>query len=228
MHALAFFLLLIAPATVLAGSKMDPELVSLIEKIDARNAAVQTMQAEFIQRREVSLLKEPIEMKGIFYMKKDTGIKFDFDPEQDMVLVITPEEMVSLSPKAKKATRIKIKKRRSSLSQYVLMENLSTILDYFQIIRTLNAEGEETRTLILKPTKRKVKKKVSEIRLWFDESYLINKIKVVSADGDIYFLELNQIEVNKELDGDHFTTAIPEGFELGDRMEFIFGPNTGL
>ena len=112
---------------------VDPKLVALIEEIDAKSATIDTIQADFVQRKEISLLKEPVEMKGVFTLKRPDGIKFDFDPEQDLILIITREEMVSLSHEAKKASRITMKKRRSRLAQRLLSEKLKTLLKYFKI-----------------------------------------------------------------------------------------------
>ncbi len=227
----SFFLvcLLVGPSVLAAGkSDIDPKLQEIINKIDARNQEVKSLKANFMQRREMSLLKEPVIKKGVFYLDRELGLKFAFEPQEDMVLVVVDKEMVSLSPKAKKAARIPLKKRRTFLAHDLLMKKLRLVLDYFQISYTQGPDGEIGRTLTLLPTKRKAKKKVQELKLWFDETYLINKVQVTAPDGDVFLLELSDVTINPPLDEAMFQTEIPDDFELSDRMDFIFGPNTSL
>ncbi len=201
--------------------KVDPGLIELIEKIDEKGSSIVTIRARFVQRKEISLLKEPVEMKGVFYLRKEDGIRFEFEPKDDLTLIITKEEMVSISPEAKKANRIKMKKRRTDLTRGILSEKLKFLLGYFSITRASSQTGNQH--LLLKPSKRKLKKRFRDIQIWVNSEHLIHQIKVTSKDGDTYELALTNIELNVELAPDLFKTTIPDSFELGDRMEYIFG-----
>ena len=68
-----------------------------------------------------------------------------------------------------------------------------------------------------------MKKKFREVHIWINSEHLIYKIKVISKDGDIYDLALSNIRLNEALPEGHFDTTIPEGYQMSDRMEFIFG-----
>ncbi|CAM2008185.1 LolA family protein [Acanthopleuribacter pedis] len=229
----SFFLVCLLLGTLPAASagkssEIDPQLQEIINKIDARNQEVQRLKANFVERRDMSLLKEPIIKKGVFYLDRELGVKFEFEPKEDLILVVSDQEMVSLSPEAGKAARIPLKKRRSFLAHDLLIKNLRVVLDYFKVSYTRTAEGEIGRTLTLTPTKRKAKKKVRELKLWFDETFLISKVQLTAPDGDVFLLELSEATINPELDAALFSTDIPEEFELSDRMDFLFGPNTSL
>lgn len=216
------------PAVAGKSSEIDPKLQEIINKIDARNQEVQRLKANFVERRDMSLLKEPIIKKGVFYLDRELGVKFEFEPKEDLILVVADKEMVSLSPQAGKAARIPLKKRRTFLAHDLLMKKLRVVLDYFQVSYTQTADGSIGRTLTLTPTKRKAKKKVRELKLWFDETFLISKIRLTAPDGDVFLLELSEVTINPELAPTLFNTDIPEEFELSDRMDFLFGPNTSL
>ena len=203
---------------------IDPGLVDLIEKIDEKAATITSLKARFVQRKEISLLKEPVEKKGTFYLKRPDGFKLDFDPEEDLVMIITNEEMVAISPSAKKAEQIKLKKRQIGLTQRILSDKLGTMVNYFNITRAVRTGGPGGQRLVLTPNKRKLKKKFREIEIWIDDQYLIHKLKVTSKDGDVHELSLIDIQLNVPIDAKMFDTSIPEDFEVGDRLEYLFGP----
>lgn len=202
---------------------IDPGLVELIEKIDEKGASIETLCARFLQRKEISLLKEPVEKRGSFYLKKPDGIRLEFDPKEDLAIIMTNEEMVAISHGAKRADRVKLKKRRGDLAQKILSDKLNVMLNYFTITRAVKTDGSGGQRLVLTPSKRKVKKKFQEIQIWVNKDYLIFHIKVTSKDGDVNELLLEDIRLNEELKAGLFNTEIPEDYELGDRMEFLFG-----
>lgn len=220
---IAFLLLSINGFSMGKDSDLDPGLVKLIEQIDAKSSTIHALKADFVQLKEISLLTEPVEMKGVFYLKKQQGIKFDFEPKEDLELIVNKEEMVSLSPKAKRATRVKMKKRRTELTQGILTEKIIALVGYFNITR-VGAEGQGQH-LKLEPTKRKLKKKFKDVDIWVNKDHMIYKVRVTSPDGDVFQLSLANMEINPEIDNSLFETKVPDGFELGDRMEFIFGAN---
>lgn len=207
----------------------DKGLAELIDKIDAKAATIETMKARFVQRKEISLLVEPVEMKGTFYLKKRTGIKLDFDPKEDLVMVMKEEELISLSPGSKKASHIVLKKRHGRMAQRLLSDKLTNLVNNFKVERMVsNSETGKEQHLNLTPIKRRVKKRFNNIEIWVNEAYLIHRIKVVLKDGDVYQLSLDHIEINPEIDSAIFDITIPDDYEMDDRMEFLFGSGLPL
>lgn len=211
-----------------SDSAVPKELAELVQKIDAKTETIGTIRAKFHQRKELTLMAEPIEMSGTFFLKKPDGIKFSAVPEDDLILVMTETEVVSLSPKVKKATRIKLKKRRDFLTQTLLSKKLEAMLPYFSITRFKNTDQDGNHRLVLKPLKRKFKKKFTKVQLWVNADYLIYKVHVHDQNGDINKLELSDIEVNVDIDSKEFATTIPAGYEMGDRISSILGSEFGF
>ncbi len=202
---------------------LDPKLVDLINKVDAKTMTLQTLEARFKQRREVSLLKEPVVMEGNFYFKRKSGFKFVFDPKYDLTIVITNEETVSISAKAKRADRVKMKKRNGRIVERLLSDKLKSLTDNFVIEKQVNAEQANGHQLRLIPTKRRVKKIISEIRIWINEQYLINRVEGTMKDGDTFSLILQDIKLNEPIPAEFFDVTIPSDYKVGNRMEPLIG-----
>ena len=221
---LVFNFLAVAMAASAKDRKVEPGLAELVARIDQKIETVGALKADFVQRKEISLLTEPVEMRGVFYIKRPEGMRFDFEEKEDLQIIMTEDEAVSLSPAAKKATRIKMKKSHGKIAQRLLSNPLKSLLNHFSIGRVEKESEDGTHHhLQLTPTKRKLKKRFKKIEFWVNGDSLIYRIKVTQGDGDIYELILENFEINPELDADLFTVNIPENYQLGDRMEFIFG-----
>jgi len=215
-------------ASSLAESNIDQGLVDLVKAIDEKAETISTIKAKFHQVRESTLMKDPMELRGTFFLKKPDGLKFSAVPSDDLILVITQEEMVSLSPKVKKASRIKLKKRRDFLTQHLLSKRLEAMLGFFTIAKSAKPDAEGNHHLILTPIKRKYKKRFKEIHLWVNADHIIFKFHVMEKDGDVIRLELSDIQVNVPIDSSEFVTTIPNDYTIGERMAFILGSDLGF
>lgn len=206
-----------------SGGKIEPGLEELVRKIDEVNAGIVTMRARFEQRKEISLLAEPIRMKGTFLLQKPDAMMFQFDEEHDLLMVLNQQEMITLSPKARKAERLELPKRKTDVTQMLIADRLEALLSYFSIGRVDKTQTTGGQELVLRPVRRKLKQKFQEIRIQVNEGYLIERILVRSKDGDQFELGFQNIEINPTLPDGQFQVTIPEGFQVGNRIEFIFG-----
>lgn len=209
-------------------SLIPPELRELVQNIDAKAETIATIRAKFHFTQELEMMTENMEQRGTFFLKKPDGIKFSAVPEDDLIVVITPEESISLSPNAKKANRVHHKKRRDFITQKLLARKLEAMLGFFTITTSKPSTEVGVHRLELTPIKRKYKKKFEKIILWVNADHLVYKIHMHRKDGDLHRLELSDIEINVEIDSNEFATTIPEGYELGDRLDTFLGTGFGF
>jgi len=206
---------------------LDPSIRELVLKIDETNQATQTIKANFTQKKELSLLEEPMTLKGHFYLKKDVGMKFVFDSPENLEIYFTQRKIVSISHNERTASHKKLPKRKTDLTQVLLSEKLDKLLDYFTLSRIPgDEEGEEA--LLLTPRKRKMKKKFKEIRISFTKDLLVKRVVVWEVDGDRFEVRLNSMIINSHLDDDLFVPKIPEDYESGSSLDPILGAQIGL
>jgi len=200
--------------------EIDPKLADLVAKIDAKAEEIGSMRASFLQRREISLMKEPVEQKGTFSIRRPDGMRFDFAGEEDMTIVVTNEDVTYLSNAAKEGEVVPIKKRQGRYVQRLLDDKMASLMKYFDI-RFLDADAGYRLQLL--PAKRRLEKRFGEIQVWVDDAYLITRIRVLMSDGDIYELFLSDMELNAALPEDYFRVEIPADYTKGERFDFIIG-----
>ncbi|PIE02939.1 MAG: hypothetical protein CSA81_04315 [Acidobacteria bacterium] len=207
--------------------KLDPAVKEIVLKIDETNQNTQTIKADFVQKKELSMLAEPMTLSGEFYLKKGKGMKFNFDAPENLEIFFTQKKIVSVSHNEKTASFKKLPKRKTDITQVLLSEKLDKLLEYFNLTKITGDTPEEV-VLLLTPRKRKMKKKFKEIRIAFNKTYMVKRIAVLEVDNDRFEVTLSNIEVNSNLEDALFVPEIPENYESGSKLNPIFGTQIGL
>jgi outer membrane lipoprotein-sorting protein len=204
-----------------APDDLEPEVAAFIDSVDKRAVEVETMQGSFIQRKEISLLMDSVVMEGTFFVKKGVGLHFLYEPKEDLYLTLKDKLVVAIQPEAKKASVVEVKRRHSNIMEKLLNDKLDSLAKYFDVTMADGEAGEKQ--LTLDPKRRRMKKRFNEIVIWVNQDLVINRIKVTLKDGDIHELIMKDIKINDPIDDALFSTEVPEGFQMDERMEFLFG-----
>jgi len=217
----ALVLLFLALARPLAG-QAPPPLKEVVERFDAAQAQVQTLQCPFTLTLRRALLKTPSVTKGTMYLQGSDFAHFAFQPPEDLVLHLTPKALISYSPEAREGELMKIGLIKNSDRKFLgLGQKLSYLSDYFQISLGEAKDGSNTWFLALAPRTLSLRKRMLALNLWVDkETWLPRQIQWIERSGDSWFLELGALRINQALPSGVTGFKLPEGIPL--RSEFSF------
>jgi len=210
-------LLLVLP---LAGQA--PPLREVVERFDAAQAQVQTLQCPFTLTLRRALLKTPSVTRGTLYLQGSEFAHFAFQPPDDLILHLTPKALISYSPEAREGELMKIGLIRNSDRKFLgLGQKLSYLSDYFQIDVGEAKAGSTTWLLALTPRTLSLRKRMQAVNLWVDkETWLPRQVQWVERSGDSWLLELGALRTNQPLPAAVTGFKLPEGIPL--RSEFSF------
>jgi outer membrane lipoprotein-sorting protein len=210
--------LLLAPL----GAAEAPPLKEVVERFDAAQAQVQTLQCPFTLTLRRALLKTPSVTKGTLYLQGSDFAHFAFQPPEDLILHLTPRALISYSPEAKEGELLKIGVIKNANRKFLgLGQKLSYLSDYFQISLGEAREVPGTWFLALVPRTISVRKRMQVLNLWVDrETWLPRQVQWVERSGDSWLLELGLLKVNQALPVSVTGFKLPEGIPL--RSEFSF------
>ena len=207
----------------------NPRVVALVEKIDNNTETLTSMTAHFVQTKELALSTQPIVMAGDFLFMKDKGFKFSFDEEHDLILFLTKEKVVTISHKAKTANQADIKQRHNRYALKLLSQKIKSLTKYFDVTVDENTVDSKTQYhLTLNPAKRRLKKRFTSIEIWVNHDHLIHRVKLTLRDGDSYDVALSDIKTNDDIDAALFDMTIPAGYQIGDKVQEMFGTGAGF
>ena len=213
-------LLLALPAS--AAQATPPPLREAVERFDAAQAQVQTLQAPFTLTLRRALLKTPSITKGTLYLQGSDFVHFAFQPPEDLILHLTPKALISYSPEAKEGELMKIGLIRNADRKFLgLGQKLSYLSDYFQIGLSEAKDVPNTWFLALSPRTLSLRKRLQALNLWVDkDTWLPRQIQWVERSGDSWFLELGTLKINQPLPPAVTGFKLPDGIPL--RSEFSF------
>jgi outer membrane lipoprotein-sorting protein len=200
----------------------QPSLRELVERFDAAQAKVQTLQAPFTLTIHRSLLKTPTVTKGTLYLQGSDFAHFTFAPPDDLILHLTPKALISYSPGAGKGEMLKIGFIKNANRQFMgLGQKLSYLSDFFSATYSESKDAGGTYLVALQPRSLSVKKRMQGIQLWVDrDTYLPKQVNWIERSGDSWLLELGPLQTNQPLPATVIGFKVPEGTPL--RSEFSF------
>ncbi|HJW73334.1 MAG TPA: outer membrane lipoprotein carrier protein LolA [Geothrix sp.] len=217
-RALLSFLLLLP----LAGQPALPPLKEVVERFDAAQAQIQTLQCPFTLTIRRALLRTPSVAKGTLYLQGSDFAHFAFQAPEDLILHLTPKTLISYSREAQEAELLKIGIIKNANRKFLgLGQKLSYLSDYFQIVLGEAKDAPNTLLLTLTPRTLGLRKRLQTVELWVDrDSWLPRQIQWVERSGDSWFLELGPLRTNQTLPPSVTGFKLPEG--IPTRSEFSF------
>jgi len=204
------------------GAQAPPPLREVVERFDAAQAQVQTLQCPFTLTLRRALLKTPSTTRGTLYLQGSDFAHFAFQPPEDLILHLTPKALISYSPEAREGELMKIGFIKNSDRKFLgLGQKLSYLADYFQIALSETKDLPNTWHLALAPRTLSLRKRMLALNLWVDkETWLPRQIQWVERSGDSWLLELGILRTNQPLPTGVKDFKLPEGIPL--RSEFSF------
>jgi outer membrane lipoprotein-sorting protein len=213
-------LLLALPAS--AAQATPPPLREAVERFDAAQAQVQTLQAPFTLTLRRALLKTPSITKGTLYLQGSDFVHFAFQPPEDLILHLTPKALISYSPEAKEGELMKIGLIRNADRKFLgLGQKLSYLSEYFQVRLEEARDLPGAWFLAMTPRTLAMRKRMQALNLWVDkETWLPRQVQWIERSGDSWLLELGALRTNQPLPAAVTGFKLPEGIPV--RSEFSF------
>ena len=219
---LHLFITLTALAPALVAQGAPPPLREAVERFDAAQAQVQTLQCPFTLTLRRSLLKTPSVTKGTLYLQGSDFVHFAFQPPEDLILHLTPKALISYSPEAKAGELMKIGLIKNANRKFLgLGQKLSYLSEYFQIQLGESKDLPGTWLLAMVPRTLAMRKRMQALNLWVDkETWLPRQVQWIERSGDSWLVELGALRINQPLPAAVTGFKLPEGIPL--RNEFSF------
>jgi outer membrane lipoprotein-sorting protein len=199
-----------------------PAVREVVERFDAAQGKVETLQSPFTLTTRRALLKTPTVTKGTLYIQGSAFVHFVFAPPEDLILHLTPKALISFSPGAKEGEMLKIGFVKNANRQFLgLGQKLSYLSDYFAIACAEAKDVTNAYQLTLSPRSLSMKKRMQSMEIWVDrETYLPRQVQWIERGGDSWFLELGPLQINQPMPAAVSGFKVPEGITL--RSEFSF------
>jgi len=193
------------------------DLDRLLELFDRVQDSIHTLSAEFVETTENKLLKQPLSASGTFYLTKPASVMWEYKSPEEMRFVIDKDLYVGYFPTRKKVEKRDVHRWSEQIFRFFGLGQGSAELKKFYEIRTEDpgSDMKGSYLLVLDPVKRRVKKRVEEVRMWVDDQTLLPvRVQYLGKDGYTRVIRFRNLKLNPAIAAGVYTVQIPPDFKV--------------
>ncbi len=218
MKNFVFTTLLIIFWNSLIPAGYGQDVQEIIRGIDEKQQNVQSLIANFDQKRETSLAQEPLLSSGVIKFKRPDRIHFIYSRPEPMEIALDGKNVWVYRPGQLEAEKYSLGNRR--VSQYLgsvtgIFEKTFAQLGEKYALSYLGSEGEGVYRFRLEPREERVRKFLARVDLWIDKSSgAIVRFEMAEANRDRVTLEFKDLQINPKLADSDLTIQIPPSVRI--------------
>jgi outer membrane lipoprotein-sorting protein len=209
------------------GPAAAPTLEQVLTQFARTQASIQTLQATFEERKEISLLKEPVVQRGTFYHSKPQLFLWDYRTPTPKKVLLTDEMLLAYYPDQNKAEEVNVRRWTTQIRRYLQVgESLEELRKDYDVSLGAPGEGDlpDTNVLILEPRNKRVRQHLQEIRVCLDPATgYTRRVSYREGDGDLTVFTFRDIQVNHEIAASRYKIDLPADVKRGDTFTAFSG-----
>jgi len=205
------------------SSLLCQDVQELIRTVDELQQKIQTVSANFSQKREISLAQKPLLSSGLVKFKRPDRIRWTYLAPEPMEVVLDGKSIFSYIPGRSQAEKYSLSSGKRFAPYLepltaVFQKTLAQLGERYAVIYR-GSEGDRTYYFRLQPKEEKIQKLLSRIDLWIDkDSGAILRFKMVESNGDQLTLEFKNLQINPPLSDDDLTLKIPSSVKVLEQI----------
>lgn len=193
-------------SSTLSLSAQQTSQADIIKQINKTATGVKTIQCDFVQTKQMSLLGEDLVSKGKMYYQQTSRLHWEYVSPYTYTFILNDSKV--LLKKGSRNDVIDINKNRMFKEIANIMMN-SVVGKCLTDDKTFKTTIKETRTewvATLQPQKKDMKQMFLRIVLHFDrQQNVVVKVEMFEPSGDKTVIELQNIKTNKPIDANVFS-----------------------
>lgn len=165
-------------------------------RIEAMSKATTSIESDFTQEKNLSMLSEKIISKGHFAFKKDNLLRWEYNSPSKYMIVINKDKVMIKDEKKTSKYDMNSNKVFKEINDIMVSSVQGTIFKS-QKFRTNYFENDKFYKLELIPQDKNMKDTFKKINLYFDKSVTsVAKMEMVEASEDLTLLDFSNKKLN--------------------------------
>jgi outer membrane lipoprotein-sorting protein len=185
------------------GKKLnESEKVDFERKIVVKSKEIKTLQCNFTQTKTSTLVTGKSVAIGVLLYQSPSAMRWEYIEPQPSTLILSGNDAVLLDKNGKRQDNTAVLKQLGGI--IISMIN-GEGLRQSKLFATEVFENKADYTVMLTPVQKRLKSYYKSIELKLNkDSFLASEIVLLEKSGDKTVILLNDIELNKKIDGDKF------------------------
>ena len=174
-------------------------------KLKEATKSTNSVESDFTQNKNLSMLAKPINSKGKFWYKKEKKVRWEYTTPYLYLVIINDTKLFIKDKNNKEQYDTQSNKMFQQLNDFLIGCINGEILNNTKDFELNFKENETLYFVTLIPKAQQMKKMISEIHIYFDKKDLsVSKLKMVEQGGDYTVIEFFNKKLNVSISDEKF------------------------
>lgn len=174
-------------------------------KLKEATKTTNSVESDFTQNKNLSILAKPIISKGKFWYKKEKKVRWEYTEPYLYLIVIKESKLFIKDKNNQKQYDTQSNKMFQQLNDFLIGCINGEILNNTTDFEIGFKENESLYFVTLIPKAQQMKKMLNEIHIYFDKKDLsVSKLKMVEQGGDFTIIEFFNKKLNVNISDEKF------------------------
>lgn len=200
-YYLLSLLILIPVPTIRAQEKFVPlsDLTELMTGLEKMSAETSTIESDFVQEKNLTVLAEKIISKGVFLFRRENNIRWEYLQPYRYLIIISNGQLYTRDEKNQRIYDIESNRMFSEMNRFIGGCIRGDILKDDKEYSTEYFESADRYLVKLIPRNEKMRQMLNEVHIWFDKKDLtVSSLMMVESGEDYTKIDF----INKRLNTD--------------------------
>ena len=199
-------------------------LETILARFDQAQTSIRTLTADFSERKELAMLKDPVESEGHFFYASPHQAKWAHQTPDERIILISDNTLMQYYPDRKVLEKKKLSSANTNrlFKLFGMGQSSRELKDLYDISLGEAQEGESVYLLVLSPRRRALRKRLSRVLLWVgDQDFLPHAMRLEEPNGDFTYWAFQNLKINAELAANTFRLDLADDVEVRDEFKLF-------
>jgi outer membrane lipoprotein-sorting protein len=185
---------------------LNAESVEMLKsRIKEVSQNTQTISSDFIQEKEMSMIKEKIISKGRFYFKKEKMLRWEYLQPFSYIIIIKNDQISIMDDDKVNQFDVRSNKVFQEINRIILGCIRGTLLSDEENFTVIYGENPASWIVTLKTRSPRLKASLSEIVIFFDRNdFSVSRLEMNEPGGDCTKINFKNKKLNQPVDDKKF------------------------
>jgi outer membrane lipoprotein-sorting protein len=201
-------LFIIYAGTCFSQSNLTPmkDIAGFKEKLVNMTAKITTIESDFVQEKNLSILSNKIISKGSFCFQKENNIRWEYLQPYKYLIIISNDQMYIKEDRNEKRYDIQSNKMFQEMNKFISGCIQGDILKNEKEYNSSYFENPGSYVVSLVPKAAAMKEMLQEVRIWFNRNdFTVTRIIMAEPGGDYTAIDFMNKKLNVAIPAEKFS-----------------------
>lgn len=175
-------------------------------KLESLSARVNTIESDFVQEKNLSILADKIISRGYFCYRKENNIRWEYQQPYPYLIIISQNKIFIKDDSNQKQYELQNNKMFQEMNRFISGCIQGDILKNEKDYRVGYFENEKSYFVSLVPIAEKMRQMLNEVQIWFNRDDLtVTRIVMQESGGDFTRIDFTNKRLNTEIPAERFS-----------------------